>query len=135
MRHRAKIISVHGNTLTARIIDGGSCETCRLAGCCSSTPGTPAADIRLHSHAPQDYEPGDTVTVELAPRAMGRAMVWSFVVPLILLAAGILSFGSAKDPTLGATVGIVAVAVYFLVLRIVRGRISRHVRWRLVEPF
>lgn len=131
MIHKAVITEIHPRELRVRITDGAGCEACRLAGCCGGGDGTPAAAITVACTNPSDYAIGQTVAVETSPRMIEKAIVWAFILPLIILVGGIFAFAGSKDPTLGAAVGLVGVAAYFLVMKLVRRRLAKHLHWKL----
>lgn len=133
MTHKASIISVEPDTVTVRVIDGEACDACKLAGCCGSGK-SPAAELRISTNRAFRYKTGDIVEVETAPNALGKAILWGFILPVIILVGAIMAFAGASDATLGAAVGLICVAIYFLILRMLRHRLSDSVQWRLREP-
>lgn len=132
MTHKGIITRITPKELYVRIIDGAGCESCRLAGCCGTGSGEGAtAEVRVVKTGGAEYRTGQTVTVATSPRMMERAVVWAFLLPLAILLICIFAFAGAADSTLGAAVGLVGVAAYFLVMRLVRRRLARHLRWKL----
>lgn len=133
MVHKALITRISPSHLHLRITDGAGCEACRLAGCCGGSYGSPAATITVSCRDTAAYRVGQSVTVETSPRMIEKAMVWAFIIPLVILVGCIFLFNNTSDPTLGAAIGLVAVAAYFLLMRVVRRKLAKHLRWRLKE--
>lgn len=133
MIHKALITQITPSALHVRILDGAGCEACRLAGCCGGADGSPASSITVSCANTEVYRVGQTVTVETAPRMIEKAVVWAFILPLIILVGCIFAFSGSSDSTLGAAIGLVSMAAYFLVMRVVRRTLAKHLRWRLQD--
>lgn len=58
-------------------------------------------------------------------------LIYGVVLPIVILALLIAAFLDNEDPTLGITLGIIAVALYFLAMRKLHAPLSPRPRWQV----
>lgn len=139
MQYKARITKISRHAIAVRFTaTSGGCSSCGLSGSCC---GGPKAEVAIPSGAvtvpvadTSDLRVGQAVMVETAGRSYAIAVLWSFIIPVALLILSVIICGDSADPTLGAAVGLVAVAAYFLILKLFRHRFAATVRWRLAGP-
>lgn len=61
-------------------------------------------------------------------------ILYSVVIPVVILALLIVAFLDHSDPTLGTTLGIIAVALYFIAMRKLHAPLSPRPLWRVKTP-
>lgn len=122
--HEGVVVEVQRDCLIVEMTARSACSSCHAKGVCSvgdeamKTIAVPAPPFQL-------FVPGDKVEVMLN-RSMGLKAVWiSYVIPLAVLMILILSLSAAglKELIVGL-VSILAVALYYLAIYLLRERIS-----------
>ena len=86
MIERGVVTEVEGGEATVSFVPSGSCASCRG---CASTNGGKRMVMRVKTH--RDVRSGDTVTVEVNPRAVLSSAFLVFLLPLIMFVIGTLA--------------------------------------------
>ena len=122
--HRGRIISITPEVTTVQIVSESACAACHARGLCS-LGGSKLKEIELPTRGWDNRKVGDEVDVVLRA-SMGHKAVWlAYVIPLVLMVAGLLVTLAAGGPELLA--GLVAVAVvglYYGVIWLLRDRLK-----------
>ena len=122
--HRGTIVSIEGGTASVEIISQSACSTCHAAGLCSaSESAVKMVEVKVHSW--ENYHEGQQVDVFLA-KSMGlKAVLISYVIPVLILMILILFLSFVTDSELLAGLcGLGGTALYYLVLYFFRGSLS-----------
>lgn len=129
--HKAVVLAVSLRTATLRILDRGDCGGCRLAMVCGGD-SEPVVEVALPPHP--IVAVGDSVVVTASSRTRLRA-IWLFAVaPLLSLLAGVvLVWLAGGDEALMALAALAAVVVCFVVLYLLRGRLSGDLIWKIAD--
>lgn len=132
-RYRGRIVAIDSaGVARVTLLDGElKCTGCAIASACGSRPAGREVVVPLDG-VPRRV--GEEVTLECPPSSSSRAMTLGIVVPTVILAAlsGLLYLAGIDD-TLTAIIALCAVAVYYLVLLLLRKKINRRLRWRIVD--
>lgn len=103
------VLEATATTARIRLEPTASCETCGSKGSCAGSAGKPFVVNAENACAAQ---PGDRVQVEMTPAPAWMAIVFVFVVPIVLMlagfAAGYQATGQDWGAAVGAAVGLVA---------------------------
>ena len=122
--HRGRIISITPEVTTVQIVSESACAACHARGLCSLGESK-LKEIELPTRGWDNRKVGDEVDVVLRA-SMGHKAVWlAYVIPLVLMVAGLLVTLAAGGPELLA--GLVAVAVvglYYGVIWLLRDRLK-----------
>ena len=123
--HLGKIVEITPKITTVEIVSSSACSACHAKGVC----GVSEDQVKLIGVPTDPYtlrEPGDEVLVVLK-RSMGLKAVWlSYVIPLLILMILILSLSSVTvHEVYVGLISIGAVAVYYLVIFLLRNRLAR----------
>ncbi len=123
--HLGKIVEITPEITTVEIVSSSACSACHAKGVC----GVSEDQVKLIGVPTDPYtlrEPGDEVLVVLK-RSMGLKAVWlSYVIPLLILMILILSLSSVTvHEVYVGLISIGAVAVYYLVIFLLRNRLAR----------
>ena len=113
IRHKGKIIEITPEFTSVEIISESACSACHAKAMCAMA-GAEAKIIQLPTSGWTERKVGDEVTVALKA-TMGHKAVWlAYVVPLIVLIAGL--FGGLKmfDELGAGLFSIALVAAYYL---------------------
>ena len=121
--HRGRIVSITPELTTVEIVSESACAACHAKGLCSLGDST-VKQIELPTRGWDSYAVGQEVNVVLRA-SMGHKAVWlAYVLPLIVMVAALLGTLSAGGTELVAgLVAIGAVALYYLVIWLLRGRL------------
>lgn len=124
VNHKGKVIKMTPQLTTVAILQHGACSACHAAGLCGMADiAEKAVEVPTDPYA--SYGVGDEVEVVLKA-SMGMKAVWlAYFIPLLVLLAvilGLIGLGVAEVPAgLG---GIGAVAVYYLLLYVLRDKLK-----------
>ena len=121
--HRGRIVSITPEITTVEIVSESACAACHAKGLCSLGDST-VKQVELPTRGWDNYSVGQEVNVVLRA-SMGHKAVWlAYVIPLIILVAALLGTLAAGGPELLAGgVAIGAIALYYLVIWLLRGRL------------
>ncbi|MCQ2142637.1 MAG: SoxR reducing system RseC family protein [Bacteroidales bacterium] len=121
--HKGKVVDMTPATTVVEIVSSSACSECHAKALCGLSENV-TKTVEVPTSPLATYAPGDEVEVCLKA-TMGLKAVWvSYVIPLILLLAVLLSMNKAGLGELAAGLsGIGAVAVYYLVIYLLRNRL------------
>jgi len=129
--HRGRIIDITPETTTVGIISESACASCHAKALCSLSESK-SKTIEVPTRGWDSFKPGDEVDVVLRT-SMGFKAVWlSYVIPLFVLLAvlmTLLQFG--KEELVSGLAAICAVAVYYLVIWLFRGRLQNEITFSI----
>jgi len=122
--HKGTIIKMTPQVTTVSIEQHSACSACHAAGLCGMADVAEKA-VELPTDPYAKYKVGDEVEVVLKA-SMGMKAVWlAYFVPLVVLLAVILGFTALGiGEVVAGLSGIGAVAVYYLLLWLFRGRLQ-----------
>ena len=121
--HKGKIVRITPQVTTVAILQHGACGECHAAGLCGMADlAQKAVEVPTDPYA--GYGVGDEVEV-LLKASMGMKAVWlAYFIPLLVLLAVILSLiGLGLGEVPAGLIGIGAIAVYYLVLYLLRDKL------------
>jgi sigma-E factor negative regulatory protein RseC len=130
IEHEGIVKSSDNKSVTVSIISSSACSGCHAEGICSlSGQEEKMVEIPgLYSVAP-----GDSVKVLMKQSSGFTAVLFGYVMPLVLVLTILIILVSASVPELPA--GIVSVAVlfpYYLILYLLRNRINKRFTFTLI---
>lgn len=123
--HTGRIKEMTPEFTVVEIISSSACSACHAKGMCG-VADEKVKEIQVPTDPYATWKEGDQVRVMLR-QTMGLKAVWiSYVVPLLILMILILSL----SPVIGheayaGLIAIGAVALYYLVIYLLRGRLSK----------
>ena len=122
--HKGKIVAADKRSVSVEIISESACASCHAAGLCGiSETKKKIVDVPVWGGG--DYEIGQEVEVCLAKKAGLKAVLFSYVIPALILLILILSLpkiGLGELATGGLS--ILGVVLYYLVLYFLRDRLA-----------
>ena len=122
--HKGRVVKMTPQTTTVAIEQHAACSACHAAGLCGMAEvAEKAVEVPTDPYA--RYGVGDEVEVVLKA-SMGMKAVWlAYCVPLVVLLAVILGLvGLGAGEVVAGLSGLGAVALYYLVLWLLRGRLQ-----------
>ena len=121
--HRGRVVSVTPEVTTVQIVSESACAACHARGLCS-LGDSKVKEVELPTRGWDSYAVGDEVTLVLRA-SMGHKAVWlAYVLPLVLMAAALLgTLAAGGSELLAGGVAIAAIALWYFVLWLLRGRL------------
>lgn len=133
VQHRGIVERIDGDLIMVTVEQQSACAACHAKGMCSEK-GTKRT-IEVRSDHAAEYSVGDRVVVALLNNAMGfSSIVWGYVLPLVVLIAGLFTckaFGFGDGPA--AVVAIAAVAIYYVALYLFRHTIEKKIEFTIFK--
>lgn len=131
VEHRGTVVAIQGGNLKVEIISVSACASCNAAEMCNaSEKKVKVVDVVAEPGVPVAV--GDVVDF-YGDESMGfRAIFVAYVVPLLLLVAGLLAGRACGLGDAGCALCAVApLAPFYLGLYIFRGRLDRQFKFRI----
>ena len=124
IRHDGKIVEITPEFTTVEILVSSACAACHAKGLCGMSEAEEKV-IMVPTDPYAEHKVGDHVTVK-TKMTMGLKAVWiSYVIPLAVLMILILSLSAVfESQVLCGLVSVGGVAVYYLILWLLRGRLQ-----------
>lgn len=133
VNHKGTIIEITQDLIRVEIINKSMCAACHAKGFCSAGDSKDKViDVPYFNNG--EYAVGDVVEVVMK-RSMGFKAVWiSYVIPLIILLIFLLTLQSFGVSELAVgLVSALAVALYYVVVYLLRDRISTEFVFTIVR--
>ena len=122
--HKGRIVAADKGSVSVEIISESACASCHAAGLCGLTESKKKTVV-VPVRDPGAYEIGQEVEVCLGTKAGMKAVLLSYVLPVLFLLILILSLSNSGLGELA--VGLLSVggtALYYLVLYLFRGKLA-----------
>ena len=116
IRHQARIISIKGDVVELKITSQSACSSCLAKGVCGLS------------------ESKEKIIVIKDPKGGIKAVIYAYVIPLILLVATIigLQFIGFDDFKSGIS-GIIVLIPYYFVLFLMRSKITSDIKFKIIR--
>ena len=122
--HKGIVVSAERDKVLVEIVSKSACAACHAAGLCGLAESQKKI-IEVPRLAGYDYPVGQEVEVCLAPKTGLKAVLLSYVIPVMILVILILSLSLAGLGELASgALSVLGVAVYYFVLYLCRGRLA-----------
>ena len=123
IQHDGIVQEVGNNSVLVTITSNSACAGCHAEGLCNIT-GKEEKSINVTGK--YNVAPGDRVTVQMEPSMGYKAILLSYLIPLIIIIAclSIMISTGLSEPVAGL-VSISILIPYFLILYLFRSRINR----------
>lgn len=123
IRHEGTVKQVHENSVLVSIIANSACSGCHAAGVCSLS-GKKEKTVEVNGR--YNVSPGEQVTVEMQGSMGMKAVILSYIVPFLIIVAGLVGFSSMSfsEPVAGL-ISLSLLVPYFLILYVFRNNINR----------
>lgn len=133
IQHRGVVESIAQNVVNVKVQKEGACAGCHAKALC----GEKGEDriIEVHTTNAEEYTVGERVIVALEQGKMSlTSLLWAYLLPLVVL-LGVLftahALGLSDGPA--AIASIVAIAIYYVVLYLIRGYIERKIKFTIIK--
>ena len=133
VQHHGVVERIEGDLIVVSVEQQSACAACHAKGMCTDKGAKRSIEVRSDHAA--DYNVGDRVVVALLNNAMGfSSIVWGYVLPLVVLIAGLFlckALGLGDGPA--AVAAIVAVAIYYVVMYLFRHTIEKKIEFTIFK--
>lgn len=135
IQHIGTIINVENGCIVVKIMQASACTTCEAASLCKSSE-TKEKTIEVFTPQTSEYKVGEVVKV-VGSVSMGlKAIVWAYVLPLLLLISLLITVMEfTNHDALAAIVGICSLIPYYIVLYLFRNKISGNFQFNIEKQY
>ena len=131
IEHKGIVANISGNKLSVKILQQSACSTCHAKNSCMSADSKEKmVDIFDFSGK---YNVNDMVTIE-GKESMGyKAVIWAFLIPVIILVTVLILSSSVWNlrETEAALVSIISLLPYYAALYLLRNKMAHTFRFRI----
>lgn len=133
IQHRGVVERVEEHKVFVRVDKESACKACHANGLCGERGSVRIVEVPTDRAA--SFEPGEHVVVALLRGQMAiSSVVWGYVIPLVvLLVALLVSHGVGASDGLAATITLVAVVLYYVVLYIMRHHFDKRIQFTIIK--
>ena len=129
--HKGNIIKIDGNLITVKILQVSACAHCAEKKFCTLAESK-EKEITVSETNPEAYSVGEEVNIITQKRQVFTAVLWAYVLPLVVLFAGVgigtmLTFTEVHS----ALLGLVAVAIYYVFLMAINKILSKSLEFKI----
>ena len=135
LQHRGVVIAVAVDAVTVSVMSQSACAGCHAKGICGESGAERV--IRVVTPRASEYSVGDRVVVALLKHSMAMSsVVWGYMIPLVVLLValfGCVALGLSEG--VSALTSIVAVAIYYAGLYLIRKLFERKIEFTIFKEF
>jgi sigma-E factor negative regulatory protein RseC len=131
IEHEGIIEKINGNQITVRIIQKSACSSCHAKGACIAADSKEKL-VNISDNTGQFFEK-EKVIIE-GKESMGyTAILWAFVVPLIILISIlVLSLNYLQQSeTEAALISIIALVPYYFIMYLFRNKMANSFKFSI----
>jgi positive regulator of sigma E activity len=129
IQHDGTVKKVDGNSVIVSIKSGSACSGCHAEGICGiSGKEEKIVDIK----GKYNVSPGDPVTILMEQSTGYKAVVLSYLIPLLIVISSLIILNSfSVSELISGLVSISLLVPYFLILYLFRKKINRSFTFKL----
>ncbi len=133
IRHQARIISIKGDVVELKITSQSACSSCLAKGVCGLSESKEKI-IVIKDPKVSTLKIGEEVDIATSLTGGIKAVIYAYVIPLILLVATIigLQFIGFDDFKSGIS-GIIVLIPYYFVLFLMRSKITSDIKFKIIR--
>lgn len=129
--HRGNIIKIERNLITVKILQVSACAHCAEKKFCTLAESK-EKEITVSETNPEAYSVGEEVQIVTQKRQVFTAVLWAYIMPLILLFIGVGVGTLLNLPEVHtALLGITAVAIYYVFLMAINKILSKSLEFKI----
>lgn len=124
IHHTGIVLSVKDTVARVQIVQSSACAACKAKAMCVSTE---SKEQIIDALMLEPLQPGDQAEVIIRERLAWRAVLIGYILPFIVMMAviAVLSLTTSLDEAVTGTIALSSIALYYLVLRLFRGRLEK----------
>lgn len=140
IKHAGIVESLADDYVVVRILQTSACAACKVAGHCNAAESKEklidvydgVGDAESGRRNAEGLRVGEAVTVVTDASTGYHAVVWGFVIPLLLLVTVIfVTMAFTGNEVFSALLGLAAEGPYFWVVYLLRDRIRQRLSFRI----
>lgn len=122
--HKGKVVSVEEDRVLVQIVSESACSACHAAGLCGASESRKKI-VEVPVRGGMAYSIDQEVEVCLARKMGLKAVLLSYVIPLVILLILVLSLsGSGLGELVSGLASVGGIAVYYLMLYLCKDRLA-----------
>lgn len=130
--HNGIVENISGGCIQVRISQSSACAGCKVAKQCSAWERKEKIIDIINTGKGHSYAVGDKVKVAVSQRAGSEAVALAFVIPFAMLILTIFACSQLTgNEAIAALSGIAILIPYYIILYILRGKISRRISFTI----
>ena len=133
IRHQARIISIKGDVVELKITSQSACSSCLAKGFCTLSESKEKIIVIKNPKA-STLKIGEKVDIAISLNSGIKAVIYAYVIPLILLVATIIlaKYAGLDDFKSGIS-GIIVLIPYYFVLFLMRSKITSDIKFKIIR--
>ena len=131
IRHEGIVEHIEAGSCRVRILQASACSSCSARQLCRSSEAKEKI-IEVRGHFPS-LQVGDAVTLSGSVRQGLWASVLAYIVPLILVVATLFISSRYYGERMGALAALLVLAMYYVVLYLLREKLGKHFSFEIVN--
>ena len=133
LQHRGIVESVSKDAVVVSVMPESACAGCHAKGICDKRGDK--REIVVHTPYAAEFSVGESVIVALEHNRMGvMSIVWSYVLPLIVLLAVLIGTKACGvEDGVAAISSMAAMAIYFVALYLMRKMFDRKIKFTIIK--
>ncbi|MCQ2306914.1 MAG: SoxR reducing system RseC family protein [Bacteroidales bacterium] len=129
--HTGVITDITGNELEIEILSSASCGSCSIKSACGMSE-TKEKHITVPKPDGKEFIVGQPVKVSMTARQGGRAAIYAYLVPALLMIFMILIISCfSSEDWIAAVAGIGVAAIYYFILFLFKGKIRQRFEYEV----
>ena len=131
IKQPATITSIDNTTVRLKFLSCSACSSCSIKGHCNLSESKEKEFI-VNTSAASEYKVGEEVSVSISLSQGAKAVVFAYVLPLILmLSTIILSISEGYSETTGGISGIIILIPYYFCIFLLRKRLKKSFQFKI----
>ena len=131
IEHKGTILSIESGVVRLSIVVMEACGACASRKVCSMGSAE-KREVVVYTDNAENYSVGETVNVVARQSAGVLAVVLCYVVPLVVLVGAlVVAVSLGADEGIAALISLTVTALYFAVLSLFKGRLSKKVTFTI----
>ena len=131
VEHTGHIIKIEGNTVTVKVLQLSACAHCEGKKYCTLAEAK-EKEIKIYDSNANEYSIGEEVQIIAQQKQLFTAVLWAYVLPLILLFIGVGVGSILELPEIhSALMGLIAVTMYYVFLFAINKYLSKSLEFKI----
>ncbi|MGN0032161.1 MAG: SoxR reducing system RseC family protein [Candidatus Limimorpha sp.] len=127
--HKGIVINVTEKEVEIKVISGSSCGTCGIKSACGMSETT-EKQVSVPKPEGKAFTVGQQVVISMSEKQGGKAVVFAYLIPAIIMIATILILINLNvNELVSSLASVIAVAIYYLILYFFKDRIRKEFRY------
>ena len=131
IEHEGIIEKINGNNITVRILQKSACSECHAKGACMASDSKEKL-VNVYDYSGRFTE-NEQVIIEGKESLGYKAILWAFVVPLVIILAVLILSVSVWNysETEAALSSVIALIPYYILLYLLRNKMAKSFKFNI----